>query len=68
MALIWYWSWQMECCGEPFAVHDIVEWDLNAAQGDDWLTDVIGDELASRVTHTEDHHGPTKAPVADAAR
>lgn len=56
MALIWYSGWQMECCGEPFAVHDIVEWDLTAAPEDNWLTDVIGNELASRVTHHEDHH------------
>lgn len=46
----------MECCGEPFAVHDIVEWNLTADADDDWLRDVIGDELASCVTHHEEHH------------
>ena len=46
----------MECCGEPFAVHDIVEWTLVAVADNDSLKDVIGDELASRVTHHEDHH------------
>ena len=51
----------MECCGEPFAVHDIVEWYLSAAPDDDWLTDVIGDELAARVTHDHDRHGPGEA-------
>ncbi len=50
----------MECCGESFAVHDIVEWDLVAAPEDNWLPDVIGDELASRVTHHHDRHGPNE--------
>ncbi|MBM6401130.1 DUF6578 domain-containing protein [Phycicoccus sonneratiae] len=57
MAVVWYSSWQMECCGEPFAVHDVVEWNLAPHSADDWLPNAVGDDLASRVTHDEDHHG-----------
>ena len=61
VALIWYSDWEMECCGEPFAVHDIVEWDLTPALDTDWLKDIVGDELASRVTHSHERHGPGEA-------
>ena len=61
VVLIWYSDWEMECCGEPFAVHDIVEWDLTPALDTDWLKDVVGDELASRVTHSHEKHGPGEA-------
>jgi hypothetical protein len=46
----------MECCGEPFSEGDIVEWNLAGDADDEWLVDVVGDEIASLVTHHEDHH------------
>lgn len=56
MALVWYSSWQMECCGEPFRVGDTVDWSLVADPDVDWLEAAIGAELASKITHQEDHH------------
>jgi hypothetical protein len=46
----------MECCGEPFAVSDVVEWNLADAPDVDWLAAAIGGDLAAQVTHQEDHH------------
>ena len=36
MALVWYSSWQMECCGDPFAVGDTVDWDLAPSTDLEW--------------------------------
>lgn len=33
-----------------------MEWTLNDAQDRDWFEAALGPELASRVTHEEDHH------------
>jgi hypothetical protein len=49
-------DWQMECCGEPFAVGDSVEWSLTDEPDVDWLEAAIGTELAADITHQEDHH------------
>lgn len=46
----------MECCGVPFAEGDVVDWNLARGADDEWLTVIAGAELASRVTHQEDHH------------
>jgi len=46
----------MECCGEPFSESDIVEWNLAGEADGECLADVVGDEIASLVTHREDHH------------
>jgi hypothetical protein len=49
-------AWQMECCGEPYAVGDEVEWALDDDPDRDWLEAALGAELASQVTHEEEHH------------
>lgn len=56
VALVWYSAWQMECCGEPFAVGDSVEWGLTGQLDDGWLEAAIGTKLAAKITHVEDHH------------
>lgn len=55
-ALVWMAAWQMECCGQPFTVGDEVEWSLEDDPDREWLEAALGPELASRVTHEEDHH------------
>lgn len=30
---VYYESWQMQCCGEPFAIGDTVKWDCLKADG-----------------------------------
>jgi hypothetical protein len=53
--LIWADEWQFECCGDDFAVGGLVEWQLEPADSD-YLAQVLGPELASRVSWAEDHH------------
>lgn len=56
LAVVWYSSWQMECCGDPFAVGDIVTWHLDDTPDVDWYEAALGPELAQRITHAEEHH------------
>jgi hypothetical protein len=53
---IWVDAWQMQCCGERFAVGDEVSWRLREA-GSDWLENVLGAEVARGVDAAEEHHG-----------
>ena len=58
-------GWQMECCGRPFRVGDVVEWTLSADMDLGWLADVLGPDVASQIASCEDHHGalPEDTPV-----
>lgn len=49
-------DWQMQCCGEPFALGAIVEWTLAPVGERGSLALAMGQELADSVTHLEDHH------------
>jgi hypothetical protein len=55
----------MQCCGEPFAVGDEVEWFLNDDPDRDWLEAALGMEVAQRISHAQEHHGalPDDAPA-----
>ncbi len=58
-------DWQMQCCGESFALEAIVEWTLAPVGERGSLALAMGQELADSVTHLEDHHGlllPDDAP------
>ncbi len=63
--LVWVDAWQIQCCGDPFAVGSRVKWTLYEESDRDWLTSVLGDDLARQVTHGEEHHGglPDDAPT-----
>lgn len=54
--LVWVAGWQMQCCGAPFSVGSRVVWQLHDVPDREWLRAALGDELASAVTHVEDHH------------
>lgn len=56
VAVVWYSSWQMECCGEPFAVGDIVTWHLDGEPEPAWYLSALGPEVGQRITHEEEHH------------
>ncbi|WP_306457800.1 DUF6578 domain-containing protein [Nocardioides lianchengensis] len=56
MATVWVSVWQMECCGAPFSVGDRVVWTVNRAIDDGWLSAALGPEMASRISHSEEHH------------
>ncbi len=49
-------NWQMQCCGEPFAVGDEVSWTLRDPDTE-WLESVLGSESAGGVDKAEEHHG-----------
>ncbi|MFI1995628.1 DUF6578 domain-containing protein [Actinoplanes sp. NPDC020271] len=53
---IWVDDWQMQCCGEPFAVGDEVSWTLRAPDTE-WLEPVLGKDLAAGIDLAEEHHG-----------
>ena len=58
----------MECCGDPFRVGETVEWTLVADPDVEWLEAAIGSELASTVTHQEEHHGVDEGAVTRKGR
>jgi hypothetical protein len=47
----------MQCCGDPFAVGDEVEWTLDAEPDLEWLESAVGMDLARRIVYAEEHHG-----------
>lgn len=48
-------GWQMQCCGEPFAVGSEVSWRLQDADFE-WLQEAFGDGSAPGVDAAEEHH------------
>ena len=55
-AVVWYASWQMECCGDPFAVGDEVAWTADEDVNDEWFSAALGPDIAASITHSEEHH------------
>ncbi|GAB7029359.1 hypothetical protein JCM4914_08200 [Streptomyces platensis subsp. malvinus] len=53
---MWMDGWQMECCGEPFAIGSEVDWAV-VAPDREWLTKVLGAQTAATVDGVEEHHG-----------
>ena len=51
----------MQCCGQPFSVGSAVTWTLSDEPDTDWLAHTVGESLAQRVSHSEDHHGDLAA-------
>lgn len=59
-SVVWVSSWQMECCGDAFAVGDRIDWTVEPTDGDSWLSESLGAETAARITHAEEHHSEKK--------
>ncbi|MYV42328.1 hypothetical protein GT030_26535 [Streptomyces sp. SID1328] len=53
---IWVDDWQMQCCGQNFAVGGVVSWTLLEADPEDYA-DVVGEERADEIGFREEHHG-----------
>lgn len=51
---VWVDAWQLQCCGEPFAVGSRVSWTL-APSPRDGITALLGGGVT--VDAVEDHHG-----------
>jgi hypothetical protein len=64
--VVWVDGWQLQCCGPPAQVGHDVTWTLSDKPDREWLATTLGEPLADRITHAEDHHGglPDDAPVA----
>jgi hypothetical protein len=52
--LVWISSWEIECCGEESAIDETVTWPVMPRDGG-WV-DVLGAELATRVTASYEGH------------
>jgi hypothetical protein len=71
MMRVWIEDWEWQCCGEPFAVGDEIEWGLLPETDRSYLTGALGIDVANSITHFETHHQleddeqpvPTKARV-----
>ena len=55
-AVVWYASWQMECCGDPFAVGEEVAWTVEGDVNDEWFSAALGPNMGASITHAEEHH------------
>jgi hypothetical protein len=55
----------MECCGDPFAVGDTVNWTLLEQESEQAVIDEAGRRQVLRCSHREENHGgvPDGAPV-----
>lgn len=60
---VWVDGWQMQCCGEPFAVGSRVSWTLGDVDTE-WLGAVLGARAAG-VTAAEEHHGGLSEEVPE---
>jgi hypothetical protein len=49
-------NWQIQCCGEPFAVGSTVDWTVHPVEDRDLLGTVLGLDRAATVDVEEDHH------------
>jgi hypothetical protein len=53
--IVWVDDWQMQCCGEMFAVGGEVTWTLRAPDPD-WLPRMFGPGASPAVIAAEEHH------------
>lgn len=62
---VWVDGWQVQCCGEPFAVGSQVSWTLRDVDSD-WLRAVLGDRAAG-IDLAEEHHSDLSEEVTVAS-
>lgn len=61
---MWIDGWQLQCCGEPLVVGSRASLMLRPADRD-WLTAVLGDELARSVGAVDERHPPAGVGVSN---
>lgn len=59
---VFYWSWQLECCGDGFALGDRVTWTAIAAPSQ--LAVDLGATEAADIAWCEEHHPSKKQRVS----
>lgn len=61
---VWIAGWEMQCCGDRFAIGDDVRWRLSPAGHEGWLTELFGAD-AGPITSLYDHHTSEDVPEVD---
>lgn len=56
MTRVWLSKWEWECCGDPFAIGDLVDLGIHTRTVDAFLIDALGAGLAATVDAMESHH------------
>jgi hypothetical protein len=56
--LVWMESWELDCCGDEFAVGDTVEW---AVEPGFELPPEVVEQTGFHIADVERHHGPWRA-------
>ena len=60
---VFYSAWQLQCCGAPFSVGDLVSWTAIPSDGAQELNE-IGPAEASGIEWYEEHHNEPDDPVS----
>jgi hypothetical protein len=68
--VVWVADWEMQCCGDPFAVGGSVSWHLSPVAESPLLAAFLGQDLAATVIAVYDHHAsdPVPPPVDGVVR
>jgi hypothetical protein len=53
---VWLTGWEWACCGDAFAVGDVVDFGIQSRMPAAALAEALGDELAPTVDAIESHH------------
>lgn len=53
---VWIDNWQMQCCGDPFALDSTVRWSTFPVTDSSWYDGFLDAELAASITDHEEHH------------
>lgn len=60
---VWIDDWQMQCCGDPFRVGQLVQFSTTSEVDREFLGVVLGRDGAAALTDYEDHHALDVGPV-----
>lgn len=56
MTRVWLSTWEWECCGDPFAVGDRIDFGIASREPDEWFTQTLGVDVARTIDAVESHH------------
>ncbi len=66
--VVWIADWELQCCGEPFAVGDVVSWRIRAEPSLHWPSPRDA-EVVGAVAWAYDHHSDeVETPTSVAVR
>lgn len=62
---MWIDDWQMQCCGDPFALDSSVTWSTFPVTDPTWWNEFLDPEVASSITDHEEHHAQDDRKLAN---